>query len=202
MSLSGDHFIMDFANSPAIEMPEHELTFAPISVPGVTPVNPGNTTLSFSNGASVAIIQWMFGRGAGANIPNPGSGTLLEAPVTCTNAPIPYHFDLDANQYVDMEWELNRVGGPLPGNGAGGVNAGRIQQSISSISFDSATGRLAIHWEAAAAGERFIVETSTDMRNWTDMTEVVAAGPGPVSMGHVVSPTDVSTTFYRVALIQ
>jgi hypothetical protein len=202
MSLSGDHFIMDFANSPAIEMPEHELTFAPISVPGVTPVNPSNTTLSFSNGASVAIIQWMFGRGAGANIPNPGSGTLLEAPVTCPNAPIPYHFDLDANQYVDMEWELNRVGGPLPGNGAGGVNAGRIQQSISSISFDSATGRLAIHWEAAAAGERFIVESSTDMRNWTDLTEVVAAGPGPVSMGHVVSPTDVSTRFYRVALIQ
>ena len=202
MSSSGDHFIMDFANSPAIEMPEHELTFAPISVPGVTPVNPGNTTLSFSNGASVAIIQWMFGRGSGANATNPGSGTLLEAPVTCPNAPIPYHFDLDANQYVDMEWELNRVGGPVPGIGDGGGNPARVQQSISSISYNPTTGRLVIFWEAAARGDRFAVETSTDLNTWTDLTEVEATGPGPVSMGHIVSATSVSSRFYRVSRIQ
>lgn len=202
MNSSGDHFIMDFANSPAIDMPEHELTFAPISVPGVTPVNAGNTTLSFSNGASVAIMQWMFGYGSGANATNPGSGTLMEAPVTCPSAPIPYHFDLDANQYVDMEWELNRVGGPLPGIGDGGGNQARAPQSISSISYNPTTGRLVIYWEAAARGDRFVVETSTDFRTWTDLTEVEAAGPGPVSMGHIVSATSVSSRFYRVSLIQ
>lgn len=189
---SGQHFWMDFSSAAPSSISSHELTFEPVDVPGV-PVAPGNRTISFSNGAAIALGHWMKEYG------NPS--LKMKAPITCPDETIHYMFPVGEHQFLVMDWVLTRIsdsqgGGGAGGSGAGGIGVGTLP--ISGIAFDSSTGLVDLHWVASSAGDHFVIEVSDDMVSWTDAGEVVSTAAGMVTFQYDASSSASDAQFFRV----
>jgi len=189
---SGEHFWMDFSGAAPSSIPSHELTFSPVSVPGI-PVTPDNKTIHFNNGAAIALGHWMKEYGT--------PSLKMKAPITCPNESIHYEFPIGTDQFLVMDWVLTRISDAQGGSGAGGSGSGGIGTGslpVSAVAFDSSTGVLILHWDASAAGELFVIEASADLEDWIEVGEVVSASPGVVTFQFDTSPSTTSSQFFRI----
>ena len=192
---SGTHFWVDGSSVQSTPMPSHEMTMAPFTTGVVTlPQTPDNTIIDFPNAGALALGTWMNIEGTPA--------LKMRAPITCPNESIVHTVDMGHGRFFELEWTLSRLSSPQDSSAAGGAGGSGSSGSvaITSIMPDTATGHITITWEAATAGETYLIEYSDNLTDWTELDTVTSSVAGST---HFLDTMTISTSnmrFYRVVI--
>ncbi|HIG27609.1 MAG TPA: hypothetical protein EYQ50_07320 [Verrucomicrobiales bacterium] len=196
---SGSHYWMDFSAASTTTLPSHELTFEPVSnLPIALPFTPGNTTISFSNGAAIALGNFMKEQGTPA--------LNMRAPITCPDESIHFIVEVGAGQFLALEWTLTRIAAPLntvpaSGSGGGGSGGGGMEGMtlpISDIESDVNAGTVTISWASEESDVSYTVEASEDLMTWSVIGSVTSTSTGITSFVDEDAHSERSLRFYRV----
>ena len=191
---NGSHYWLDFSGTSTTTIPSHDLTFEPVTnIPSAPAISPGNTTIPFSNGAALALGNWMREHGTPA--------LKMKAPITCPDESIQYVIDAGAGQSLTLDWTLTRIANPQESEstgGSGGSGTGSTPVTIASIEWDSSLGTATINWASSASETTFLIEASEDLLVWNEIGSVVSASAGMTSFIDEDALAETTIRFYRV----